>query len=653
MDSLDSPTPEFTDRLDARMVTIPCYEPAGFEIHLTGRTLATHTLLLGATGSGKSSILRWFQKSLIQNPESRGGLFIFDLNCDDTVNLIRRWAGEASRSEDVRLLTPSTGHLDLFHDVRSLDDLPVATAHFMRGDWVSGSDNSYWSETTQRLIHTALTVCLTATGQLNTETVIRLLINWLIGRQLNAEDEVIFKTFTAMVKAAPGQVDKRTLSKLQFANAAIDMWAKLDSKTKSILTSCVLNAVGPLIASETRQYLDPERGRLFCPEDIVNGRILVFSLPAGKHLEAAKFLGQTIKARLYLALQDRKQDRNQPLCAVVADEYHYLASGGVERASDVTALATLRSRNVAVIAATQSLDGLASVMGGRDFRSLIPNFGNQFFLRSTESTTGAFATAIMGSRKVRVRGMEEHGDIQIEHSPQLVTEWVCPPGALAQLEPCRAYVALADGFRSRGPIWCAGNYDLPSSVVPDRKKANEKSPMDTLGNIREAIQQPGVVPPGKSEPEYCFPSELGDPTAMKYSYRAWERLIQEKRFQRTRWTSFHQFQEAVAKNGHCPEGLEHVPICWWDALVRLIADLNTGPEHCLSNLTSLEGEMALIFVGAPLSASILAWIERVRRSLYPVRTRPLKERDVRLVIDELDDQLFLAEDYMDEADERA
>jgi hypothetical protein len=39
---------------------------------------------------------------------------------------------------------------------------------------------------------------------------------------------------------------------------------------------------------------------------------------------------------------------------------------------------------VAVIAATQSLDHLASVMGSRDFRSLLPNFGNHFFFRSTE-----------------------------------------------------------------------------------------------------------------------------------------------------------------------------------------------------------------------------------------------------------------------------
>ncbi len=54
----------------------------------------------------------------------------------------------------------------------------------------------------------------------------------------------------------------------------------------------------------------------------------------------------------------------------------------------MTALATLRSRSVAIIAATQSLDHLASVMGPRDFRALIPNFGTHFFFRSTEASAG-------------------------------------------------------------------------------------------------------------------------------------------------------------------------------------------------------------------------------------------------------------------------
>ena len=631
--------PEISDRLDARIVTIPCYEPAGFEIHLTGRTLCTHTLLLGQTGSGKSSILRWFEKGIIQNRDSRCGIFIFDLNGDDTVNLVRRWAGEAARSDDVRLLTPTTGHLELFHNVRSFDDLSFATSHFMQG-WNDESENAYWRETTRLLIDTALTICFT-TGTLNTDTVIRFLTNWLISRQKSAEDEALLKSFVTILKEAPKHLDKITLSKLQLAHATLEMWIKLDDRTRGILNSCLLSTLGPLIAPETRKYVDADRGRLFSPEEILDGKILVFSLPSGRHLESARFLGKIIKARLYVALQERKQDRNQPLCAVVADEYHYLASGGVERASDVTALATLRSRNVALIAATQSLDHLASVMGARDFRSLVPNFGSQFFLRSTESTTGAFATATMGTRRVVARAVEEHGDLQIEQPPRLTMEWVCPPGALARLEPCRTYIALADGYRSDGPVWCAGNYDQPTSVLPRQKKADEKSPVDSLKALREIITQESVTSPGvssaSSDPEVAYPSNPGDESDMKYSLPMWERLLKEKRFQRTGFSSFDNFYQAIAKHGHRPDGLERLPICWWDAVARLTDQLKTVPGHHITGMMEVLGDVFVSFAGSTLPDHLRDWVERLRLSLYPIRTRKLKMRDAKLVIDEHDD----------------
>jgi len=35
--------PECEDRLDDRVVSIPCYEPAGLQVDLTGRALVTHT----------------------------------------------------------------------------------------------------------------------------------------------------------------------------------------------------------------------------------------------------------------------------------------------------------------------------------------------------------------------------------------------------------------------------------------------------------------------------------------------------------------------------------------------------------------------------------------------------------------------------------
>lgn len=139
------PNQKLGDRLDRTVITIPCYEPSGGLIEFNGRALATHTILLGQTGCGKTSVLRWFIKGLIghgRNDSSiRPGVFIFDLNGDDTTGLVRRWAAENGRSNDVCLLTPETGHLDLFANIRTYEDLPAATAQFMHGGWVDYTDN--------------------------------------------------------------------------------------------------------------------------------------------------------------------------------------------------------------------------------------------------------------------------------------------------------------------------------------------------------------------------------------------------------------------------------------------------------------------------------------------------------------------------------
>ena len=106
MPSVD-PVPELADRLDEKGVSLPCYEPSGLQIDLTARALVTHTLVIGQTGSGKtSSALRWFIKDLIhhhaKDPLQKASVFIFDLNGDDTLGLVRKWAAICRRQDGAR-----------------------------------------------------------------------------------------------------------------------------------------------------------------------------------------------------------------------------------------------------------------------------------------------------------------------------------------------------------------------------------------------------------------------------------------------------------------------------------------------------------------------------------------------------------------------
>jgi hypothetical protein len=465
-----------------------------------------------------------------------------------------------------------------------------------------------------------LSIGLVVTGRLETDIVIRFLTNWLIAKRPSKEDEKLLENFESICVHADGHLDKLLLGKLEHVRATAEVWAKIASKTRGILASCLLNALGPLISLETRRFIDSARGGCFVPEEIVEGRIMVFTAAAGRNLESAKLLARLIKARLY--------------------EYHYLATGGDERSSDVIALATLRSRNVAVIAATQSLDHLASVMTVREFRSLIPNFGTHIFFRSTEASTGAFATQVMGTREKVKRSDDDEGNLVVGSPVTRSLEYVCPPGALASLEPAQAYVSTASGYRSEGMIWLAANHES-CPVAP--AKANLSTDVDPLQKIRDSVlPKPKAAPALSTSAGGVHQSGLVPVTAAHYyDLPAWQRLIQEPRFKRARFSSFAAFRQALANFGHQPTGLDSLPICWWASIVKLVIQFGQQHRMKLLALHQIDGCLEVMLSGTDAPADeYFDWIKTVQNSIYPIRTRPLKRRDHRLLVEEMETDLF-------------
>lgn len=651
-DDQPQPMPEITDRLDEVVVRIPCYEPASDQVLLTGRTLCNHGILVGASGSGKTSILRWYLKSFIyhhaHNPSQRPGLFVFDLNADDTVPLVAKWAREAGREDDLRILSGEEGHLDLFAAVQRLDQLSAATSQLLHGPWASlQGDNAYWTETSRILLEAGLSVCFAVEGELRFETVLRFLQNWLITKNASPADEALLARFAQLCSRLSECTDKALITKLEMTRATVEMWAKLDTRTKGILTSIFVDALAPLAAAETARYLNNKRSPRFMPEELPLGRIMVFSLPAALYKESATLLGKTIKARLWTSLQQRPQDRNQRLCAVAADEFHYLASGGQERSSDVTALATLRSRSVAVVFASQSLDHLSSVMGPSNYRALMPNFGCHYFFRTAEAHAGALATDIMGTREVRRKDWEERGALLVGESPFPPSEQVCPAGALARLEPCQAYVSIAGSERRPELLWLGANHEsAPLRPAPPETS----SPDDALQSLRATVFPPTVPEPAAVPPsprESPFTTGASSPR-LHYDEATWRRLLLHRRFQRSPYPSFRAFCQAFANLGQTPQGLETLPPCWWGAVVRLTAAFFPKNPMKLLGLGQTEGCVYVTLSGTVGPTEVyLDWIETVEKSLYPIRTRRLKVRDLPLA-EEMSEEESAPSDFEDD-----
>jgi hypothetical protein len=295
-----------------------------------------------------------------------------------------------------------------------------------------------------------------------------------------------------------------------------------------------------------------------------------------------------------------------------------------------------------MIAATQSLDHLASVMGPRDFRSLLPNFGNHFFFRSTEGITSAFATAVMGMRRPPDSTAVETGNLLLGVPPAAISEFVCPPGALAGLEPCEAYVSTSSGYRSAGAIWLGANHEMP-----DKREESPGSPVPAthaLSALRAALlAQSSPLPAARDS--RLHDSSRAAPSAC-YELSAWRRLLEEARFQRTKYASFEAFRQAL---GHDPDGLASLPICWWEAIVKLVTGFTAKYPLKFLELRQQQGHLLIAVIGdsAP-PETYMEWIETLQRSLYPIRTRPLKRKDCRL----LDSEDFNRGYVRDETEEK-
>jgi hypothetical protein len=627
------------DWLDAPAVILPAYEPTGLQVEISGRTLCNHTALIGASGSGKTSVLRWYLKSIVgspgQNSERRPGLFIFDLNADSTPNLVRHWAALAGRSADIRLLTPDTGHLNLFEGIRDLRDLPLAVAQLSYGDWSkTGSENAYWINTVLVLLDAILTICLTVEGKLQTPTIIEAITNHLI-YNVRETPTGLLADFRSLCQRAGTYLDRHALTKLTTTQATLAMFSNLDTRTRSILTSIIMDVIAPLVSLEAIKFLDENRGAAFSPEEIVDGRIIIFSISAATAPEAASLLGKIIKARLFSALQKREQDLNQRLCVIVSDEYHYLATGGNDRSSDIKAFATLRSRNTALVVASQSLEHLSLSMGSRDFAALQPNIGNFIFFRSTEPRTNALATAVMGTRRVERSGDIDLGDLEVSTPLQTSLEYICPPAALTQLEPLQSYVALSTGYRSPGMVWLAGNFEEFPPALAARQPQGGNANEEGLARLRAAVLG---CPTDQPEPEleddqadYDWTDDpVDDPNLVCkfYDMPTWINLLRHPRFSRT---SVDNLCGSLRELGQTPSGLNSIPVAWWDCIIRYIKAQPLPPDSIVG-LSQADGLLQILLQGQRVKGDPQKWIARLEHSVYPSRARPLTWRDYRLKV---------------------
>jgi hypothetical protein len=573
---------------------------------LTEEDLVQHLLVIGSTGCGKTTLLMGAIQQLLLCPI---GLLILDAKEDGQVEKITQMAGKAGRAGDLAILGPSGTHaLDLFGPLRSLEDVEMLADLLMLGTEIGG-ENHYWQHTTTSLVAAALTLLVVGDSPVRFGEAVHFMRSWFVG----LDDFAALPRGVAEVVARARRSAAKTGASPQLLGALdhVEVWKRLDGRTRSNLQSCLLNVLRPLLSAAATRCFDTTVRPTFRPAQIVReGKLCVVSVNALTQPELAKFIFRLARKQFFDAAQSGGSGKH-PLCGLVADEFPLI----VQR-EDADQLATLRSKKCFVLAATQGLSALDEKIGWRMRRSVLLNFNTLVFFRTREVETGELAALSLGAqealRPAKVEpAWEDSAVATLSQSARAGVTPVCPPGTLGRLRPHQGFVIQSDGSRTSRQVWFAPWFDMTEESPTNQDVAPEDPSCFTVQYVCQLIERCGLKPVLSTE-----------------MFRAAVQLdvvLPESALGRAR--VFFRSKACLV-----PQGLESLPACWLAGLPGILWATRkphwTKLPYMIRQVACVEGVLLLSFAQEtnPGDDRITSWDRlriRVNLCVYPSRWRPL------------------------------
>jgi energy-coupling factor transporter ATP-binding protein EcfA2 len=572
---------------------------------LTEESLRQHLLVIGSTGSGKTTLLMDAIQQLLQRPI---GLLILDAKEDGLVEEITQMAGEAGRAGDLAILGPSGTHaLDLFEPLRSLEDVEMLAGWLMLGAEIGG-DNPYWQHATTSLVAAALTLLVSGDSPVRFAEAVDFMRSWFVG----LEDFATLPKGVAEVvaRAKRGAAKTGACPQLLGALDHVEVWKRLDGRTRSNLQSCLLNVLHPLLSAAATRCFDAAHRPVFSPAQVATeGKLCVVSLNALTRPDLAKFIFRLARRQFFDAAQSRGPGVH-PLCGLIADEFPLIVHG-----SDADQLGTLRSKNCFVLAATQGLSPVDEKIGGRLRRSVLLNFNTIVFLRTREEETGEFAALSLGTQEPpppvkSEAGWEDRSVATLPQPGQPGEKLVCPPGTLGRLQPHQGYVVQSDGNRTYRPVWFAPWFER-AEEAEIRRALRDPHPPFSAPYVCRLMERCGRQP--------ILSVEIVE-AAVQLEAAMHARALEEAR-------NFFRGKACLV-----PDGLEALPASWLSGLPGILWATRrphwTHLPYMVARVACVQGVLLLSFAQEmkPRDDRVTAW-DRLRVivncCVYPSRWRPL------------------------------
>ncbi|MGJ8562005.1 MAG: type IV secretory system conjugative DNA transfer family protein [Alphaproteobacteria bacterium] len=379
--------------------------------YLTLRDLFIGSLILGCTGSGKSSSVLYYLLYAMLYGVSAGGIILTSKASDlqDYLKIIR----DANRIDDVmvmdetaevrfnllRFCAATMARNGFVYNLVALIMQLSSALRVAKGENGNDTSNAFFKEAMEKWLHHALAILVVAKPNFQFRDLYEFIISTPQSeeqvRSAEYQNESACWASLAILDQAAKRGNAEAERVLQdHADFFLKETARLGEKTRSSIIASITNVISPLLSGV---FYD-----LFCrdtnwvPQMAREGKILIVNLPTLKFGPLGAAIQSVLKTQFGQALQADEVDDSTRPAVIVMDEYQNYINGE----SDSDLLATARSSRLVVIMATQDLSTLKGKIGNDDMaESIINKTGLKFLLANTSVPTNEWAAKLIGKTK--------------------------------------------------------------------------------------------------------------------------------------------------------------------------------------------------------------------------------------------------------------
>lgn len=391
-------------------------------------------IIFGGTGSGKTS----GSASLLANKFLRGGFggLVLTAKADER-QLWERYAQKNGRAKDLIIVEPGGEHS--FDFLKYISDksknkasyadniVQTLTTIIRSSEEKSGgkSDDPFWENSQNILIHNVIDLCLLAYGTVNVKMLYEIVMSApkaddtgygdikrsAFAQAFDKAQDNLDRQVESFKASLSKEADQKLDTKEKFEAAILeaipdavtlkfldqffmDSYRTLSEKTRSIVEFSFTGFLFRLL-KEPIYSLFCNNANTFSPESVLDGKIILLDLPVKLYHKVGRDIQVLFKYLFQQAMEKRTVNDNTKPVFIYADEaQHFLHE------YDADFLATSRSSRIISCYITQNLPNLHACMGGikseHRVKSLLGNMATKIFHANTDVETNRYASELFG-----------------------------------------------------------------------------------------------------------------------------------------------------------------------------------------------------------------------------------------------------------------